>query len=201
MPTIIAEQVKRLHEEDSGKVNFLDWRGMNKTEKNNKSKAVDKSESSPTLNLPLTQNLQDKSYIENLKHEYSEVNNDIRNHSTLRFNIFTVYLAAFGGLASVAFGFFEFKYGTPNHLKLWGRLGGLLVTLLFFYYELRIQSLINHNLKVGKEIELLLGYRHIATRPPWGRHRSHNATNIFFLILIAFWLGMAIKMLITIATS
>jgi hypothetical protein len=39
----------------------------------------------------------------------------------LRFSIFTVYLAALGGLSSIAFGFFEFKYGNPEYIKLWGR--------------------------------------------------------------------------------
>jgi hypothetical protein len=147
---------------------------------------------------PLTKVIQDPSNDEGLRHEYSEVNNDLRNHSTLRFNIFTVYLAALGGLSSVAFGFFEFKYGNPEYIKLWGRLGGLLVTLLFFYYERRIQSLINHNLDVGRELESLLKYAHISTRPSWGKRRSHNATNIFFSILIIFWLVMTINMLVSI---
>jgi hypothetical protein len=42
---------------------------------------------------------------EELRHEYSEVCADIRNHATLRFNI-TVYLASIGGLGAIAFGFF-----------------------------------------------------------------------------------------------
>lgn len=150
---------------------------------------------------PLTKVRQDPSNHEGLRHEYSEVNNDIRNHSTLRFSIFTVYLAALGGLSSIAFGFFEFKYGNPEYIKLWGRLGGLLVTLLFFYYERRIQSLINHNLEVGKELESLLKYSHISTRPSWRKYRSHNATNIFFLILIIFWLVMAVNLLVAIAKT
>ena len=43
---------------------------------------------------------------EALRHEYSEVCNDIRSHSMLRFNVFTVYLAAIGGISSIAFGIF-----------------------------------------------------------------------------------------------
>jgi hypothetical protein len=100
-----------------------------------------------------------------------------------------------GGLASISFGFFEFKYGNPEQIKFWGRVGGLLVTLLFFYYELRIQSLINHNIEVGKALEKLLGYNHISTRPSWGHLRSHYATTAFFFALIGFWLIMAIKIL------
>src|ERR1041384_3603244 len=166
---------------------------MSKTVKD-KTKTIANTATPLPQSAPLTKVRQDPTNLEGLRHEYSEVNNDIRNHSTLRFSIFTVYLAALGGLSSVAFGFFEFRYGNPEYIKLWGRLGGLLVTLLFFYYERRIQSLINHNLETGKELESLLKYAHISTRPTWGKYRSHNATTIFFYILIIFWLVMAVNM-------
>ncbi|SRR5260370_32913486 len=137
----------------------------------------------------MSDNLTNKSKTsEELMHEYSEVCNDIRNHANLRFSIFTVYLAALGGLASVAFGFFESKYAKPEIIQLWGRFGGLLVTLLFFYYELRIQSLINHNIKAAKKLEIPLKYSHFSFRPSWGAFRSHHATNAFFVILTLFWI-------------
>jgi hypothetical protein len=141
---------------------------------------------------PVQLNKRDPSDKEALRHEYTEVNNDIRNHSNLRFTIFTVYLAAIGGLSSVAFGFFEFKHGDPEQIKFWGRVGGLVVAILFFYYERRLQSLINHNIRIGVELEKILGYNHITARPSWGRFRSHYATNIFFGLIIIFWLVMII---------
>jgi hypothetical protein len=174
---------------------------MNKTKKNSERRASKIAGSPPPPHTLLAEISRAHSDVERLKHEYSEVNNDIRNHSTLRFNIFTVYLAALGGLVSIGFGFFEFKYGHPERIRLGGRLGGLLVTLLFFYYELRIQSLINHNLKVGRDLESLLGYWHISSRPSWGKLRSHYATNAFFVILILFWLVTVITMLRTIVGS
>lgn len=142
---------------------------------------------------PVLLNQRDPADRDALRHEYSEVNNDIRNHSNLRFTIFTVYLAAIGGLSSVAFGFFEFKYGDPEQTKFWGRIGALVVTLLFFYYERRLQSLIDHNIGIGKELEKLLGYNHITARPSWGKFRSHYATNVFFGLVIIFWLIMIFK--------
>lgn len=131
--------------------------------------------------------------LDGLRQEYTEVSNDIRNHSNLRFTIFTVYLVALGGLISISFGFFETKSGNPENLKQTGRLGGLLVTLLFFCYELRLQSLINHNLKVGKKLEITLGYSHITTRPSWRWFRTHYITIVFFLIMIGFWLEMLLS--------
>ena len=128
--------------------------------------------------------------VEGLRHEYSEVSNDIRNHSNLRFTIFTVYLIALGGLVSIALGLVENKSGNADQLKRIGRIGGLLVTLLFFAYELRLQSLINHNFAVAKELEKQLGYTHITTRHSWRWYRTHHTTILFFLIMVAFWLKM-----------
>jgi hypothetical protein len=104
---------------------------------------------------------------EGLRNEYTQVNEFIRHYATLRFAIMTVYLAAMGGLIAVAFGFFETKTGNPDHLKLWGRLGGLLTTALFFIYETRVQSLINFRLKIGKKLEEEMGYTHLKSRPSW----------------------------------
>lgn len=149
----------------------------------------------PNSDLP-TVIERDASDKEGLRHEYSEVSDDIRNHGTLRFNIFTVFLAAMGGIGSIAFGLFDFKSGSAEQMKLWARIGGFVVTLLFFYYELRVQSLIDHNLRVAKELELLLDYNRVTSRPPWGKRRSHNATRIFFSGLLVFWLVLVMKMVI-----
>jgi hypothetical protein len=119
-----------------------------------------------------------------LRQEYSEVNNYIRSHSNLRFTIFTVYLAALGGLFSIEL--FASKYG-DEQIKLFGKFGGLLVTLLFFFYELRIQSLIDHNIKTGKELEIALGYNNIRSRPSW-LFRTSYMTTIVFLVLIVCWI-------------
>jgi hypothetical protein len=100
---------------------------------------------------------------------------------------FTVFFAALGGLISVSFGFFEIKSGNPENIKLAGKIGGLLITILFFYYALRIQSLINHSFMRGREIESLLQYKHLLNMP-WGKYRSYHATRAFFVILIGFWL-------------
>ena len=139
------------------------------------------------------QSIREGNTPEALRHEYSEACGDLRNHANLRFTIFTVYLAALGGLASIAFGFIESKFLKPETSQLWGRLGGLLVTLLFFYYELRIQSLVNHDLETAKNLEGLLNYNHFRSRPSWGAWRSHYATNIFFIVVIVFWAIMGYR--------
>lgn len=121
--------------------------------------------------------------------EYSEVSSDLRTYTTLRFTIFTVYLVALGSLASVAFGLLNFQSGDRVILMRWGRGAGLLVTFLFFYYEVRVQSLINHAIGVGQRLEPQLRFSRLSSRPSWGRLRSHNITNLTFTVLLIFWLA------------
>jgi hypothetical protein len=124
------------------------------------------------------------------KQQYTEVNNNLRLHSTLRFAIFTLLVAALGGVTSISFGFVK-SVENPDHIALGGRLAGFFITTLIFYYELRIQSLINHDLSYGQELEALLGYNYFSKRPAWGKLRSHNVTRLFFVGVIVFWLFMA----------
>jgi hypothetical protein len=105
--------------------------------------------------------------VEALRQQYTEVNNHLRHFGALRIASLTVYFAALGGLLSVAFGFFEVKSGNPEAVKLCGRIGGLMITLVFFYNELRIHSLLNHSYKVGRQLESSLGYTHLSTIPSW----------------------------------
>jgi membrane associated rhomboid family serine protease len=172
--------------------------GRTVTKEKRQTKTVSSQSELPSESVPPVKIDRDKSNLEGLRQEYTEVNNTIRNYSTLRFSIFTVFLAALGGLVSVSFGFIDFKYGGGNAIMLWGRIGGLLVTLLFYIYERRIQYLIDHSLEAGRELEILLHYKHLSTRLSWRWYRGHNATTIFLVIVILFWIIMAIEMLIRI---
>jgi hypothetical protein len=176
---------------------------MNKLNPKEKGQAetVTSQSSLPPEITPIVQMMDDKSVVEGLKQQYTEVNNHIRHYSVLRFSIFTVFLAALGGLVSVSFKLLDFKYGNEIEIMLWGRIGGLLVTALFFFYELRIQALIDNSLGVGRDIESLLGYKHLSKRPSWGKYRSHSATRLFFLILILFWIAMIIDMSVKVIWS
>jgi len=122
----------------------------------------------------------EKDEIEGLRHEYSETLSDIRNYANLRFTIVAVYLAAMGGIGSIAFGLVLLKGEHAALFEEFGRCAGLGVTVLFFVYELRIQSLIERGLRNGKRIERLLRYRNLRRRRSWGRCRS-SIRNIVFL--------------------
>lgn len=138
----------------------------------------------------------DTQELECLRHEYTEVNEHIRHYATLRFAIMTVYLAAAGGLMSVSFGFLEAHGLNADHVKLAGRFGGLLTTVLFFAYELRVQSLIDFRLELGRELEQKLGYKQFAMRPSWKWYRTHYFARAYFAILVGFWVVMTLNLLL-----
>ena len=140
----------------------------------------------------LAKNTQNISNLEGLRQEYTEVNNNIRHYSALRFAIFPVYFVAFGGLVSVAFNLFGAQSSNSEVLKLGARIGGVLITTLFFHYEYLIEEVLNKNRKRGKELEKLLGYNQITSRSQKAINMSRYMARGFYCILLLFWLAMII---------
>src|SRR5829696_8756100 len=78
--------------------------------------------------------------VEKLKYEYVEVNSYLQHYSSLRFVIFSVYFAVMAGVISVAFGIIRFDVYNLNMITLSMRILGLLTTIAFLIYELRLES-------------------------------------------------------------
>lgn len=70
---------------------------------------------------------------ESLRHEYSEVAQNIRHYSNIRFAIFTIFFAVIGGIGFVAFGKDQFD----THAALLARIAAIPVIALFWMYEER----------------------------------------------------------------
>ncbi|MCZ2459622.1 MAG: hypothetical protein LC128_08335 [Chitinophagales bacterium] len=123
--------------------------------------------------------------LDSLKDEYSEVNQNFRHFSSLRFNIFTVFFAVQAGIAAVAFSEGKFIPNAPVAAKV----GGILVTFFFWIYQERVVLLIGHFMKVATELEQQLGYTQISKRPPakFPSLDINTITRLFFPILFAFW--------------
>lgn len=130
--------------------------------------------------------------LEGLKHEYSEVNNYIRHYSALRFAVFTLYFGIIGGISSVAFGIVKIESSAPTILNISAKIGGLLITLVFFLFEYRLQLLVEHNYRVARKLESLLGYIQITERPKFPRLRTTYAIRGLYIMLILFWLVVII---------
>src|SRR5215204_473642 len=99
-----------------------------------------------------------------LKLEYAEANLNIRHYSSLRFSILTVYFAILGGLIALSFGFFENKEIDPTYIKLWGRIGGLIITYLFLVLELNCEQHLTTFGKVAINIEEMLDFKQITEK-------------------------------------
>lgn len=92
------------------------------------------------------------------------------HYSALRFAIITVFFAATGGIASVAFNLFGVDRTDVFVTKLAARIAGFLVTLLFLQYEWLVESVLAHNRIVGSTLEELMSLSQIRTRSTkWGR--------------------------------
>jgi len=130
----------------------------------------------------------DANELESLRHEYTEVNNNHRHYSGLRFAVFSVYFAVLGGLVSVAFGFVEVKSSDGIDIILISRVAGLLFTLVFFSFEILCELNLRHFKKVARELEGMLGYRQFKTRKFPLMPRASWFTWSMYIILIVFWI-------------
>ncbi|MGE3385083.1 MAG: hypothetical protein AB7L70_19325, partial [Pyrinomonadaceae bacterium] len=119
--------------------------------------------------------------------EYTEINANIRHYSTLRFTVFTVFFVAFGGVAAVAFGLVSPRDGVHPILNLMAKFAGFLLTILFFYYECLIISVLMKNRERGTELEKHLGYRQISIRSMTAIKGSHRTAQGFYFLVALFW--------------
>jgi hypothetical protein len=144
-------------------------------------------------------------HFDELSLEYSEINNNIRHYSALRFAIFTVYFAVIGGVVSIAFGFFENKTGNSELTKLWARIGGFLISLLFLVLEVNCEQYLTIYGDVAASIEKELHHKQVSTRKRLSyKHpllRPRYAARAIYVAMILFWLVMIIWILWVIARA
>lgn len=126
--------------------------------------------------------------IDGLKHEYTEVNHNIRHYSNLRFTIFAVYFAVLSGVVLVSISSNQILPSAPKLV----RALGLLITIFFWYYQERASQFYEHFADRGMELERLLGYQQITKRPRPNLRIFYftTVTRSFFLFLTLFWIYM-----------
>jgi hypothetical protein len=127
--------------------------------------------------------------------EYAEVNNNIRHYSSLRFTIQTVFFAATGGLATVAFDLFDQPGGNDPTIKLSARIAGFLLTFLFFKYERLLVEVLAKNRRVGRDLEAVMGLSQISSRSRRSIVAAHWVARLLYISFLAFWSFMIWEML------
>ncbi len=121
--------------------------------------------------------------FQRLRYEYSEVNQNFRHYSNLRFAILSVFFAGAGLLFSIAFG----PINSTAYFRMLAKLGGLLITIVFFIFEHILNEYLRHFAKVAIELEELLGYRQFKSRPQF-RVQTRHATYGLYILLLVFWI-------------
>jgi hypothetical protein len=120
---------------------------------------------------------------ESLRHEYTEVVQNIRHYSNLRFAIFTIFIAVMGGVGFVAFGKGQFE----THAALVARIAGVPVIALFWLYQERTGYRYNHAHSVAVNLERALNYTEltsVSTQFPPG---PSLISRLFFFLLTLAW--------------
>lgn len=121
----------------------------------------------------------------------TELNNNRRHYSTLRFAVFSVYFAVIGGLASIAFGIVTINAGGRINVSLWSKWGCLLVTLVFFWFEILGTLNLRHFIEVAERMPTR--YRIVTKRKKYRGLKGHYATWSLFVLLILFWIYVIIR--------
>lgn len=119
-----------------------------------------------------------------LKHEYSEVNQNFRHYSNLRFAIFTVFFAITGVLIASTFGISNEQISESRAFL---KLGGVIVTLVFFVLEHILNEYLRHFAKVAVDLEQKLGYTQFSTRPTF-KVQARHATYALYILFLLFWI-------------
>jgi hypothetical protein len=118
--------------------------------------------------------------------QYIEANTYLRHYSSLRYVIFSVYFAVMAGVVSVAFNAIgEVQYNRVI-LCLVFRILGLLLTIPFFIYELRLEKLIRYYQYSAMEMERCRGFNLMNRRPR--NDYIFWATKSIYILFIIFWL-------------
>ena len=127
---------------------------------------------------------------ESLRHEYTEVVQNIRHYSNLRFAILTIFFAVMAGVGFVAFGKGQFD----AHAAKIARVAGFFVTAVFWLWLERVAQHFAHYIKVAAELERHLGYTQFSTRPP-AQHfyleGNIGIPRLFFVPLVVLWVYAA----------
>ncbi len=113
------------------------------------------------------------------------MNNYFRHYSALRFVMFSVYFAVTAGTASAAFGVVEIKSYGASLITGMIRASGLLITVAFLMYELRLERVINHYRDWVKKLEDELDYTQMKKRPQ--SKMTFWTTRALYGLMIAFW--------------
>lgn len=119
------------------------------------------------------------------KDEYIDASNNARLFQTVRFAQLTIFMALTGGLLAVTFS----KIAAPTEplAAAMLKVGGILVTLLFWVLHERTMLYWRHFVARASELEAELGFRQYSSRPPAGLISGNNTMRALYVAMAVFW--------------
>lgn len=126
------------------------------------------------------------------KYICTELNNNRRHYSSLRFAMLSIYFAVFGGLASVSFGFVEIKSSSIIDSSFWAKWSGLLFTFVFFWVEILCELNLRHIYRVANK-ELSPKYQSLVRRKGHRALKAYFGTWGLYIVLIIFWIIVIVR--------
>jgi hypothetical protein len=126
----------------------------------------------------------DREAQEHYRDEYKEASSNLRHYSTLRFAVFTVFLAVQAGLIG-------FGLNASAVRSIVVKIAGLIAAFIFWMYTERINAYRRLFLRRASELENRLGFEQYVAlpKPMLGFLTTLFATRFFFLAVAAFWVS------------
>ena len=121
--------------------------------------------------------------------EYSEVCLNIRHYSNIRFAELTIFFVLMVAMGGAVLGAIKISW-TACSTKILVKVGGLIFTIIFWFFEDRGRVYINHFVRRARELEQELNFTQYSTRPEprFLILRSDWAARFIYLTFIIFWL-------------
>lgn len=130
--------------------------------------------------------MENRDYVQS---EYNELGSAIRHYSALRFAMLTIFFALVGGLITFAFDHAQ----TSSFATVTAKLGGVLVTFVFWVFEYRLSAYMAFFDRRSVELEQKLGYAIYSARQksqPWlGIFSTPRVSKILFASVSVFWIA------------
>ncbi|GEM_PF-2927914 len=127
------------------------------------------------------------------RQEYEEVNSCCRHYSQLRFIMVSVFFVVVAGILALIVKSPEM---TIQHSSIPAAVAcvlGVLITVIFLQYELRLERLIRYYQEYAIELEQRLDYQLWTRRPQ--SNRTFNATKVLYAVFILFWMALVVTSL------
>lgn len=123
------------------------------------------------------------------KDEYKDVSANMRQYGNMRFAQLTLFIVLTAGLMTVLF---TSDLPSTSLVGLVLKIGGLIVTVVFWIMEERATDHWHHFSRCAVELEKQLGYQQYSTRPARTVVSATNAVRALYFFVFLFWVATLI---------